>query len=269
MDLEGPLPYEPARHDVSGFDCGSDAQARWLRQIARTAQGDTVLYEGKVIPFLPLARAISADDSSPGTARPWSAVIVEGTNGTAALGVDRLLGTMNLVLHPLPDLAPAAAVVAGASFDAKGTPQLVLDPDGLVAEAQHGITPGFQRAPARPAILVIDDSLTTRMLEQSILESAGYEVDIATSGEDALEKASHKRYALFLVDIEMPGIDGFAFIERARSDPTLRDIPSILVSSRASLEDHQRGQAVGAQAYIVKSEFNQGKFLERIRKLVG
>jgi two-component system chemotaxis sensor kinase CheA len=222
-----------------------------------------------MIPFLPLARIVLANDRSAGQARHWSAVIVEGTNGIAAIGVDRLLGTTNLVLHPLPELAHAAAVVAGASFDAQGTPQIVLDPDGLIAEAQREITPESQPQISRPPILVIDDSLTTRMLEQSILESAGYLVDTATSGEHALEKASQTRYSLFLVDVEMPGIDGFTFIERARLNPELRDIPSILVSSRDSPEDLERGREVGAQAYIVKGEFNQGKFLERIRKLVG
>jgi two-component system chemotaxis sensor kinase CheA len=238
-------------------------------EIARTAQGDTVVHEGKAIPFLPLVRILLVNKPPAGAPRHWSAVIVEGASGMAAVGVDRLLGTANLVLHPLPDLAPAAAVVAGAAFDAQGTPQIVLDPDGLVAEAQRGSTGDFQPPRARPPILVIDDSLTTRMLEQSILESAGYQVDIATSGEDGLEKASQTRYSLFLVDVEMPGIDGFTFIERARSDRDLRDVPAILVSSRDSPEDHERGREVGAQAYIVKGEFNQGKFLECIRKLVG
>jgi two-component system chemotaxis sensor kinase CheA len=250
-----------------------DAVRRSVRlapeEFARTAQGDTIVYEGKVIPFLPLARIVLANAPPAGAARHWSAVIVEGTNGFAAVGVDRLLGTTNLVLHPLPEFAHAAAVVAGASFDAQGTPQIVLDPDGLVAEAQRERTGESQPQTTRPPILVIDDSLTTRMLEQSILESAGYLVEIATSGEDALEKASQTRYSLFLVDVEMPGMDGFTFIERTRSDPDLREIPSILVSSRDSPEDHRRGREVGAQAYIVKGEFNQGKFLERVRKLVG
>jgi two-component system chemotaxis sensor kinase CheA len=250
-----------------------DAVRRSVRlapeEIARTAQGDTVVYEGKVIPFLPLARIVLTNAPSAGASRHWSAIIVEGANGMAAVGVDRLLGTANLVLHPLPELAQAAAAVAGASFDAQGTPQIVLDPDGLVAEAQRGSTVAPQLPTIRPPILVIDDSLTTRMLEQSILESAGYMVEIATSGEDALEKASHTRYSLFLVDVEMPGIDGFTFIERARSDPDLRDIPSILVSSRDFPEDHKRGREAGAKAYIVKGEFNQGNFLEHVRKLVG
>jgi two-component system chemotaxis sensor kinase CheA len=117
--------------------------------------------------------------------------------------------------------------------------------------------------------LVIDDSLTTRMLEQSILESAGFEVDAVMSGEEALAKAKRRRYALFLVDIEMPGMDGFTFIERARADPGLRDIPAIVVSSRASSEDRHRGAELGARAYIVKSEFDQAEFLQCVRELAA
>jgi two-component system chemotaxis sensor kinase CheA len=105
------------------------------------------------------------------------------------------------------------------------------------------------------------------MLEQSILESAGYDVDLATSGEDGLEKARARRYSLFLVDVEMPGMDGFTFVERIRSDPSLRETPAILVTSRGAPEDRARGIDVGANAYIVKSEFDQADLLARIRSL--
>jgi two-component system chemotaxis sensor kinase CheA len=165
-------------------------------------------------------------------------------------------------------LTPALPLLAGASLDADGNPQLVLDPDNLVAEAEryaHGI--GEQPAPPAP-ILVIDDSLTTRMLEQSILESAGFEVDLATSAEEGLEIARRKRYSLFLVDVEMPGMDGFSFIERIRADHELNGIPAILVTSRNEPEDLKRGRDVGAQDYVVKSEFNQALLLQRIRELV-
>jgi two-component system, chemotaxis family, sensor kinase CheA len=107
------------------------------------------------------------------------------------------------------------------------------------------------------------------MLEQSILESAGYEVDLAVSGEDALDRAARRQYSLFLVDVEMPGMDGFTFIERTRSDPVLRNVPAVLVTSRASPEDRQRGANVGARAYIVKGEFDQTELLEQIRQLVS
>jgi two-component system chemotaxis sensor kinase CheA len=115
---------------------------------------------------------------------------------------------------------------------------------------------------------VVDDSLTTRMLEQSILESAGYAVHAAVSGEEALEQARRQPYALFLVDVEMPGMDGFTFIERTRADPALRDVPAMLITSRSSAADRQRGREVGAQAYVVKSEFAQAAFLEQVHQLV-
>jgi two-component system chemotaxis sensor kinase CheA len=250
-----------------------DAVKRTLRvaidDLAQSAQGASILFEGRVIPFAPLARALPRTTQTREGARAWSAVVVEGANALAAVGVERLRGTQNLILRPLPDFTPSDPIVAGASLDAEGHPQLVLDPHGLVEHVcRAGPTPAGAPAPRAP-ILVIDDSLTTRMLEQSILESAGYEVDLATSGEDALERARQRRYALFLVDVEMPGMDGFTFIERARADPNLRDIPAVLVTSRAAPEDRRRGQSVGAGAYIVKGEFDQTELLEKIRLLVG
>ena len=242
--------------------------------IARMAQGDSIMFEGQVVPFAPLARSLSQSiRGGPQRAatprRTWSTVIVASGSSLAALGVDRLLGTDNVVLRPLPRFCPAEPVIAGASLDAEGHPQLVLDPQALVAaahrDAQISPAPVTQRLP----ILVIDDSLTTRMLEQSILESAGYLVDVATSAEEALGKARQKQYALFLVDVEMPGMDGFEFIERIHADSRLRDVPAILVTSRNAPQDRLRGEEVGARAYIVKSDFDQTELLERIRKLVG
>jgi two-component system chemotaxis sensor kinase CheA len=250
-----------------------DAIKRTLRvaagDLAQSPQGASIMFEGRVIPFAPLERALRRTTQSRDVARSWSAVVIEGANALAAVGVERLRGTQNLVLRPLPEFTPRDPVVAGASLNAEGHPQLVLDPQGLV---EHVCRAGPVLAAThskRAPILVIDDSLTTRMLEQSILESAGYEVDLATSGEDGLEQALKRRYALFLVDVEMPGMDGFTFIERTRKDPSLRDIPAILVTSRASPEDRQRGQRVGARAYIVKGEFDQTDLLEKIRLLAG
>lgn len=237
--------------------------------IVRTAQGQSVLYNDESVPLGTLARALVPDASPVRAGGPASVVVVQGRQTIAAFSVDRVLGTTTAVVRPLPDLAPAAAYVAGASLDEEGVPQLVLDPDALVAAVAQSLTAVDQPSSARPSLLVIDDSLTTRMLEQSILESAGYFVDLAISGEEALEKAREKRYALFLVDVEMPGMDGFTFIERARAEPALREIPSILVTSRSSPEDRRRGRQVGAEAYIAKSEFDQGVLLDRIRELVG
>jgi two-component system chemotaxis sensor kinase CheA len=237
--------------------------------IARTAGGDSVMYDGDVVPFVPLPRLLRDGAGSTRVARPWSAVLVKGAAGVAAVGVDRLLGTANVVVRPLPDLAPASRIVAGASLDADGNAQVVLDPDGLVLEAGRAAGAEEQSGNARLPLLVVDDSLTTRMLVRSILESAGFDVDVATSGEEALDMARLRRYAIFLVDVEMPGMDGFAFVDHTRADPALRHTPAILVTSRTSPEDRRRGQEVGAQGYVVKSEFDQVEFLRRVRDLAG
>lgn len=277
--LEIIVPVTLASLDALMVESGSrlvaiplDAVKRTLRiatdEVAETADGSSIVFEGKVIPFAPLERALSPGTARRGGPRSWSTVIIKGANALAAVGVERLRGTQNLLLRPLPDLAPSDPIVAGASFDAEGNPQLVLDPEGLIEHVRRvGLVaaPPLRRAP----ILVIDDSLTTRMLEQSILESAGYEVDLAVSGEDALDRAAKRRYALFLVDVEMPGMDGFTFIERTRSDPVLRNVPAVLVTSRASAEDRERGVNAGARAYIVKGEFDQSELLEHIRRLVS
>jgi two-component system chemotaxis sensor kinase CheA len=197
-------------------------------------------------------------------------VIVQAGSRGVAVGVDRVLGTASIVMRALPSLVEADSVIAGASLDGEGNPQLVLDPSGLVAAAERsrGLAPA-DTAPPRAPVLVVDDSLTTRMLEQSILESAGYEVELAVSGEEALAKARGRRFSLFIVDVEMPGMDGFGFVAEVRADPTLRDIPAILVTSRNTVEDRRRGEQVGARAYIEKGEFDQRHLLKTIRGLIG
>ena len=236
--------------------------------IRRTAQGEELHHEGRAIPYVPLARL------APGwmarAAEPRiTVVVVRGKAGLAAVGVDRLLGTVEAIVRPLPALSAAAEFVAGASLAASGAPRLVIEPDALVAAVSAAGAEALPATAAYAPILVVDDSLTTRMLEQSILESAGYEVDLAVSGEEAIERLKARDYALLLVDVEMPGMDGFALVERLRSEPAWRDLPAILVTSRDSREDRLRGIAVGAQDYVIKGEFDQRRLLQRIGELLS
>jgi two-component system chemotaxis sensor kinase CheA len=249
-----------------------DAVRRTLRvapaDLTGAPDGQTIVCGDESIPFIALEQ-LTGGHRAPRRPQAWSTVLVHHGAALAALGVDRLLGIANVVWRPLPELAPADPIVAGASLDAGGNPQIVLDPEGLVARARLGEpSPPSDCSPSRP-VLIIDDSLTTRMLEQSILEAAGYEVDLATSAEEALEKIRGRAYALFLVDVEMPGMDGFTFVERVGADPASRHVPAILVTSRGSPEDRARGDAVGARGYVVKSEFEQADLLQRIRTLLG
>jgi len=239
--------------------------------ITRSPSGESLSYGGRVIPFVPLAAALKRSaPASLGKRRSGAAVVVDSGGALAAVGVDRVIGTSSVVVHALPAIAAADPVVTGASLDAEGRPQLVLDPHGLVEALRSSVGPHVPAVEARPLpVLVVDDSLTTRMLEQSILESAGYDVDLATSGEEALAMARNRRYGVFLVDVEMPGMDGFTFVAATRADPALRHVPAILVTSRSAPEDRRRGEEVGARAYVVKSEFDQSFLLNTIRDLIG
>jgi two-component system chemotaxis sensor kinase CheA len=250
----------------------ADAVRRTLRiaseDIMRSAGREEIHVDGRLVPLIWLSRLLAPGDER-ARAGPRSVVLVEGRMGCAACAVDALVGTARIVVRPLPAFTPAAAAIAGAALDAEGNPQLVLDPDGLVASAHNAAAPAPEAVKAARPILIVDDSLTTRMLEKSILESAGYEVEVAGSAEEGLDKAARSAYALFLVDVEMPGMNGFEFIEHTQRDPHLRDTPAILVTSRMAPEDRRRGVEAGARGYIVKSEFNQNELLQRIRELSG
>lgn len=236
-------------------------------EVSRTAHSENVMHGGAMIPIVRLASLLRRERAARhrGTC---VAIVVEAGGRLAAVAVDRVLGTMPVIVRSVPESVGVDRIVVGAAFDPLGNPELVLDPEELVAAAHRERVIELPEARRATSVLVIDDSVTTRMLEQSILESAGYHVDTAVSGEEGLDAARRKRYALFLVDVEMPGIDGFTFVERIRADANLKDIPAILVTSRSAAADRMRGEQVGAQGYIVKSEFDQADLLARIEHLV-
>ena len=238
--------------------------------LSHTPIDTTLAIEGQTLPFAPLAALMRAPGADMRVERTcWSAVLLKTNAGLFALGVDRILGAESVVGRAVPDSAAVAPCVLGVSLDADGNPRLLLDPDALMALAA---TPGHtlrRTGDRKRRVLVIDDSLTTRMLEESILESAGYEVELATSGEEGLTRALERPHDLFLVDVEMPGMDGFTFVERVAADPRLAGTPAVLVTSRSTPEDLERGRAAGARDHISKGEFEQRDFLERIERLMS
>ncbi len=236
--------------------------------LRRSAQGDRFRVGEELVPFLPLERALGFPEAHSGKLL-GAVVVLRYLGQTVALGVDGLLGTTDIVLTPVPLRALVAPVVAHVSLDGEGNPRMVLDPGELVRSALAFLPGELKPEAPRLPILVIDDSLTTRMLEQSILESAGYEVVLATSAEEGLEKARATRFGVFLVDVEMPGMSGFEFVALTRQDPELKLVPAILITSRNDPEDFDRGQKAGASDYIVKGDFDQKRLLRTIERLLG
>ncbi len=228
-------------------------------EIVRGADHDALVVDGAPLPFAPVD--VLLDRARKERTNVWSALVLGAGADRAVLGADRVVGVSAVLVRPVPASAAPRAIVAGEL-------QLVVDTDTAVRSARSvRAAPAPSRREKRK-ILVVDDSLTTRMLEKSILESAGYEVALAVSGEEAMEMITRERYALFLVDVEMPGMDGFTFVERTRADPAFATTPAILVTSRSSDDDKRRGHDAGASDYIVKGAFDQSALLSRIEALL-
>ncbi len=125
-----------------------------------------------------------------------------------------------------------------------------------------------EERPEEKEVLVVDDSVTTRVLVKTILEGEGIKVDLANDGIEALEKLKEKKYELALVDIDMPGIDGFELTRRIKSSQKLKNMPVVILTSKGSSEDLKKGLEVGADGYFVKGRFDREEFLETVRRFV-
>jgi two-component system chemotaxis sensor kinase CheA len=247
------------------------------REQIRTIEGRaTIPHEGRTVPLIRLADLlnIEAPPAFHATERVPT-VLIGNPQRTQSLIVDQLVDEREAVVKPLGPLLegrPTERRYSGAIQTADGQLVLLLNPIALM-EAMRGITlippSALNRAKKRPHLLVTEDSFTTRELLRSILLSAGYEVTAAIHGGDALEKLRTQTFDLIVTDVEMPQVDGFQLTARLRQELGLTDLPVIIMTSLASDEHKRRGLEVGAQAYIVKSQFNQDNLLEVIGQLLG
>lgn len=188
-----------------------------------------------------------------------------------ALTVDEALVTRDAVVRGIDEVGLDPQRFLGTVLLENGTPALVLNV-GFLPLSPTGLAllplPAPLAMVRQSHILVVDDSITTRTLEKSILEAHGYRVTLSVDGRDALETLHTQTVDLIVSDVEMPRMDGFTLVQTVKSDPVLADIPVILVTSRASDEDRQRGLLLGADAYIVKTRFDQDELLDGIRRLL-
>jgi two-component system chemotaxis sensor kinase CheA len=191
--------------------------------------------------------------------------------------IDAVLGEQELVIHRLPAPLVRVRFVSGATILTDGQVVPILDVVDLVRAAAgiHRTPPPAPTVKAErhtPTVLVADDSITTRTLEKNILEAAGYHVQLATDGQEALDllrtMVDNSGCDLLLSDIDMPRLNGFDLTRQVRGDPKLRNLPVVLVTSLDSADDRERGVSAGADAYIVKRAFDQQVLLDTISRLV-
>jgi two-component system chemotaxis sensor kinase CheA len=232
-----------------------------------------------VVPLVPLASLLGSGVAPlplhDGLVR---AVLLRCGPAHCAVAVDRLLDVRVLLVGPAPPLGGDPALMSGTVMLADETPALVLDAEGLSARARAGglvAAPPATVAPERrakrvPTVLVVDDSITTRTLEKSILEAHGYRVFVCVDGQDALDRLRRDGAEVDLVvaDVEMPRLDGFGLLQAVKADPGLTRLPVILMTSRGDPADIRRGLDLGADAYITKQKFDQRELLDTIGQLL-
>ncbi|EGV31911.1 response regulator receiver protein [Thiorhodococcus drewsii AZ1] len=117
-------------------------------------------------------------------------------------------------------------------------------------------------------ILVIDDAATVRLYHRSILESAGFEVTEAVNGLEALERVAEAPFDLYLVDVNMPKLDGYGFLRELRGKNQLPQAPAIMVSTEAAANDQAQAFLSGANLYQVKP-VRPERLLSHVQTLLG
>jgi two-component system chemotaxis response regulator CheY len=116
-------------------------------------------------------------------------------------------------------------------------------------------------------ILIVDDAATVRLYHRSILESAGYKVEEAWNGIEALEKALEAPFDLYIVDINMPKLDGYGFLRELRQQEIAQQ-PAIMVSTEAAASDERSAYEAGASGYLVKPVL-PSQLLTHVRLMLG
>jgi two-component system chemotaxis sensor kinase CheA len=226
-----------------------------------------------LLPLVSLAEALGLPAPRRDRGQGGFVVLVEAGTSRVAFVVDELFSEQDLVVTGLGRRLRRVPNVAGCALLEDGGIALILSAAELAESALQAPAGRLLIAAAAPAairkrILVADDSVTTRTLEKTILEEAGYEVRLAADGHQAWRILQEDAIDLLVADVEMPGMDGFTLTDTLRSSTALGRIPVVLVTSLSSDKDRARGLEVGADAYIVKGGFDRGSLLEAVGQLL-
>lgn len=246
---------------------------------------ETLQVDGRILSLVGLGNVLGLparrdgpvrrDDLSRQSAVDYIRVVVLAfADKRIAVYVDEVFAEEEVLLKGLSRQLSRVRNIAGVTVLGTGKVVPILNVADLLKSA---LRPGAEvKAPpvvdktvARVGrILVAEDSITARTLLKYILETAGYRVTTAFDGADAFTQLHSGEFDLMVSDVDMPRMSGFELTTKVRGDKKLGELPVVLMTSLESREDRERGIEVGANAYIVKSSFDQNNLLEVIRGLL-
>jgi two-component system, chemotaxis family, sensor kinase CheA len=246
----------------------------------QTVEGrETIAFQGRAVALVSLADVLELAGIESGEMPPGGmpAIILGGRDQWVAFAVDHIHGEQEFLVKPL--VKPLARVrnVAAATVLGNGEVAPILEVADLLKSARgRSGARGRMAVSGAPApaqvptsnVLVAEDSITSRLLLKGILESAGYNVSVAVDGLEAFTLLRGGSFDLVVSDVEMPRLNGFDLTARIRADRKLAELPVVLVTALETREDRERGIDAGANAYLVKSSFEQSNLLEAVRRLI-
>lgn len=194
-------------------------------------------------------------------------------NGTRNVSAVTILGSGKVVpVLNVSDLLKESRGNRPVHKSSRATATAVRNGSSAQQSSRSTAVPVKQNPPSKSSaakkVLIVDDTLTARILLRNILESAGLTIKTANDGAEALKFLKSEAFDLLITDIEMPVMNGFELTQQVRQDPSLSDLPVIMVTSLTSRGDRERGVEVGANAYFVKSSFDQANLLNVISSLI-
>lgn len=240
-----------------------------------TAGGqDTIVLNETPVPLLSLGTILGASAQT-AESDYVQIIALTASDRTVAFEVDELFSEMELVLKPLGHELASTPFVGGAALLGSGEVIIVLDANDLVRRST-GISGGStsraltrQPAAARTLrVLVVDDSITTRTLEKNILEAVGFEVHVAIDGVEAWSRLMEIEPDVVISDVEMPNMNGLELARTIKESSHTAHLPVILLTSLGKPEQREAGLQAGADAYLVKSQFDQNELLETIQRVL-
>lgn len=251
------------------------------KEIRAVENRATILVDEKAVSLVLLSDVLELprNDPSANPADRATALVLGSGLIRVAFLVEKILGEQEVLLKALGRPLSRVRNIAGACVLGDGRLAPVLNTSDLLKSAVKHSTPPPEfngRLPPvreerikKQSILVVEDSITSRVLLKNILESAGYRVSTAVDGVDGYTTLKTGAFDLLVSDVEMPRLDGFGLTAQIRTEKQFAGLPVVLVTALESRENRERGIDVGANAYIVKSSFDQSNLLEAIRRLIG
>jgi two-component system chemotaxis sensor kinase CheA len=201
-------------------------------------------------------------------------LVLSQGNKRICFKVDDILDEHQILVKELSRQLKNVRNISGATVLGSGKVVPVINVSDLMKSAMDSaLSTGkmgneIQLAVKIYKILVVDDSITSRSLIKNILETAGYDVTTAVDGAEAFTKVLAGEFDLVVSDIDMPRMNGFELTAKIKKDKKLGELPVVLVTALESREDREHGIEVGADAYIIKSSFDQSNLLDVLNKLL-